>query len=46
MNKNKSEKVTVTYKSPKCDITEIGSEGVLCASLQQLNEDPDYVYEW
>jgi hypothetical protein len=29
------------YESPKCDVTEILSEGVLCASMQQLYEYED-----
>ena len=31
-------KVTTTYESPICDIVDINAEGVLCASMQQLEE--------
>lgn len=34
-------KVTTTYESPICDIVEINNEGVLCASMQQLQEYED-----
>ena len=38
-------KVTNAYESPICDIVEIKSEGVLCASMQQL-EEYEGEYEW
>ena len=38
-------KVTTTYESPICDIVDINAEGVLCASMQQLEEYEDE-YEW
>ena len=41
MTKNMTEMVANTYESPICDIVEIKSEGVLCASLQQLYEYED-----
>lgn len=33
------------YESPACDIIEINAEGVLCGSLQQL-EEYEGEYEW
>ena len=33
------------YYSPQCDVTEISPEGVLCASMQQLDEY-DGEYDW
>ena len=41
MTKIMTEMVANTYESPICDIVEIKSEGVLCASLQQLYEYED-----
>ena len=38
-------KVTTTYEPPICDIVDIKAEGVLCASMQQLEEYEDE-YEW
>jgi hypothetical protein len=38
-------KVTTTYESPICDIVDINAEGVLCASMQQL-EEYEGEYEW
>ena len=38
-------KVTTTYESPICDIVDINAEGVLCASMQQL-EEVEGEYEW
>ena len=33
--------ITGAYESPKCDILDIKSEGILCSSLEQLGEgDP------
>lgn len=37
--------VATTYESPLCDVVEIKSEGVLCASMQQL-EEYEGEYEW
>ena len=45
MTKNMTDMVTNTYESPLCDIVEIKSEGVLCASMQQLEEDENE-YAW
>lgn len=45
MTKNMTNKVTNTYESPICDIVEINAEGVLCASLEQLDEY-DNVFDW
>ena len=45
MTKNMTNMVTNTYESPNCDIVDIKSEGVLCASLEQLKEYDD-VFEW
>ena len=45
MTKNMTNMVTNTYESPLCDIVEIKSEGVLCASMQQL-EEYEGEYEW
>ena len=45
MTKNMTNMVTNTYESPLCDIVEIKSEGVLCASMQQLLEDENE-YAW
>ena len=45
MTKNMTNKVANTYESPICDIVEIKSEGVLCASMQQLQEYEDE-FEW
>lgn len=33
------------YESPKCDVTEILSEGVLCSSFE-TPEEYDTPYEW
>ena len=41
MTKNMTNKVANTYESPICDIVEINNEGVLCASMQQLQEYED-----
>jgi len=38
-------KVTPSYESPACDIVDINTEGVLCGSMQQL-EEYDGEYEW
>lgn len=38
-------KVTTTYESPICDIVDMNNEGVLCASMQQLQEYEDE-FEW
>lgn len=35
----------MAYKSPKCDLLYINSEGVLCASLEQLKEYVDD-FDW
>lgn len=45
MTKIMTEMVANTYESPICDIVEIKSEGVLCASLEQLTED-DSDFTW
>ena len=45
MTKNMTEKVTIAYESPNCDIVDIKAEGVLCASMQQLEEDENE-YAW
>ena len=45
MTKNMTNKVVNTYESPICDVVEINAEGVLCASLEQLDEY-DNVFEW
>ena len=45
MTKNMTNMVTNTYESPNCDIVDIKSEGVLCASMQQLVEDENE-YLW
>ena len=45
MTKNMTNMVTNTYESPNCDIVDIKSEGVLCASMQQLLEDENE-YAW
>ena len=45
MTKNMTNMVTNTYESPNCDIVDIKSEGVLCASMQQLEEDENE-YAW
>jgi hypothetical protein len=39
------DKVRSTYKSPVCDIVDIATEGVLCASMEQLYEYEDE-FEW
>lgn len=39
MTNNQTTNVTMVYESPKCDIVDIKAEGVLCASLEQFNED-------
>lgn len=45
MTKILTNKVTNTYESPLCEIVDIKSEGVLCASMEQL-EDYENEYEW
>ena len=45
MTKTMTNKVANTYESPNCDIVDIKSEGVLCASIQQL-EEYENEYEW
>lgn len=45
MTKELTVSATITYESPICDTVEINAEGVLCASMQQLEEYED-VYEW
>ncbi|MBO7272746.1 MAG: hypothetical protein J6U89_07710 [Bacteroidaceae bacterium] len=45
MTKNMTNKVANTYESPICDIVDINAEGVLCASLEQLDEYEN-VFEW
>ena len=45
MTKNMTNKVANTYESPICDIVEVNNEGVLCASMQQLQEYEDE-FEW
>ena len=45
MTKNMTDKVTIAYESPICDIVDIKAEGVLCASMQQLVEYEDE-FEW
>ena len=44
MTRNITE-VTRSYESPLCDIVVFTSEGVLCASLEQLQED-DSNFVW
>ena len=38
-------KVTQTYESPICDFIDVKTEGVLCASMEQLYEY-DGEFEW
>lgn len=45
MTKHITTTVATAYESPLCDIVEIKSEGVLCASMQQL-EEYEGEYEW
>ena len=45
MTKPENCNIKVAYESPQCDINELRTEGVLCASLQQLYEYEN-VYEW
>ena len=45
MTKNMTNKVANTYESPICEIVDIKAEGVLCASMQQL-EEYENEYEW
>ena len=45
MTKNMTNKVANNYESPICEIVEINNEGVLCASLEQFDEDDsDFVW--
>lgn len=34
------------YETPVSVVVGIDTESVLCASLQQLVEDEDYIYNW
>ena len=34
------------YTPPLCTLTEISSEGILCSSLQQLEDDEQFYFEW
>lgn len=45
MTKSITTSVAKAYESPLCDIVEIKAEGVLCASMQQL-EEVEGEYEW
>ena len=45
MTNNMTDKVTIAYESPNCDIVDIKTEGVLCASLEQLYEYENE-YDW
>ena len=45
MIKDLSTLVDNRYESPICDVVDIKSEGVLCASMQQLLEDENE-YAW
>lgn len=45
MTKEFTAQAAIIYESPVCDIVEINAEGVLCASMQQLEEYEDE-YEW
>lgn len=45
MTKNMTEKVAIAYESPNCGIVDIKVEGVLCASMQQLQEYENE-FEW
>jgi hypothetical protein len=38
MTKNITTLVAKAYESPLCGVVEINAEGVLCASMQQLEE--------
>lgn len=41
MTNNQTRNVTSVYESPNCDVVEIKTEGVLCGSMQQLQEYED-----
>lgn len=43
--KNITTQVAISYESPLCDLVDINTEGVLCASMQQL-EEYEGEYEW
>lgn len=45
MNKTTSIEITSLYEEPKCAVIEISPEGVLCASMEQL-EEVEGEYEW
>ncbi len=45
MTKHITTTETIVYESPVCDIVDINTEGVLCASMQQL-EEYEGEYEW
>lgn len=34
------------YLHPLCTLTEIKTEGVLCSSLKQLEDDEKFYFEW
>ena len=34
------------YLQPLCKLTEIKTEGVLCSSLKQLEDDEKFYFEW
>ncbi len=45
MTKHITTTEAIVYESPVCDIVDINTEGVLCASMQQL-EEYEGEYEW
>lgn len=45
MTKHITTTEAIVYESPVCDIVDINTEGVLCASIQQL-EEYEGEYEW
>ena len=46
MTKNMTEKVTIAYESPNCDIVDIKAEGVLCSSFETADDKYYGAYEW
>ena len=45
MIKQRLEKETLIYELPVCNVIDLVAEGVLCGSMQQL-EEYDNEYEW
>lgn len=45
MIKKQTDMVATIYESPKSEVVKLNNEGLLCASMQQL-EEYEKEYEW